>query len=169
MDKATCRICLEENEPFISPCKCNGTIKYVHEECLDTWRYNNKHKKAFLQCEQCLYTYQFQHMNMIPLHISCTLFLYLSACFFIGLFINKVFNTNGMHIINGVICIGSFFCLSHPFLTGLLIQAMFKNSDIELFYIRTIGTFFALSIFYDLNCRITSFFIPRHIRYETYS
>lgn len=23
---------------LIAPCKCNGTLKYVHRKCLDTWR-----------------------------------------------------------------------------------------------------------------------------------
>jgi len=39
-----CKICLggEEEEDelgrLISPCKCKGTIKYVHLECLNRWR-----------------------------------------------------------------------------------------------------------------------------------
>ncbi|XP_061344785.1 uncharacterized protein LOC133290650 isoform X6 [Gastrolobium bilobum] len=34
-----CRICFEtEGRHFIAPCKCKGTSKYVHRECLDNWR-----------------------------------------------------------------------------------------------------------------------------------
>ncbi|KAJ6305415.1 hypothetical protein OIU78_020871 [Salix suchowensis] len=34
-----CRICLEtDGRDFIAPCKCKGTTKYVHRECLDQWR-----------------------------------------------------------------------------------------------------------------------------------
>ncbi|RWV97418.1 hypothetical protein GW17_00039793 [Ensete ventricosum] len=34
-----CRICLEtDGRDFIAPCKCKGTSKYVHRECLDHWR-----------------------------------------------------------------------------------------------------------------------------------
>jgi hypothetical protein len=37
----TCRICLgeggEEDNPFISPCQCAGTMKYVHVKCLQYW------------------------------------------------------------------------------------------------------------------------------------
>ena len=32
-----CRICFEDendNNPLINPCKCNGSIRFVHEECL---------------------------------------------------------------------------------------------------------------------------------------
>ena len=33
----TCRICLEEEGPFINPCLCTGTMKDVHETCLIEW------------------------------------------------------------------------------------------------------------------------------------
>ncbi|PPD83339.1 hypothetical protein GOBAR_DD19729 [Gossypium barbadense] len=29
---------LEAGRDFIAPCKCKGTSKYVHRECLDHWR-----------------------------------------------------------------------------------------------------------------------------------
>lgn len=36
-----CRICLGEDNfkdnPMISPCKCDGTMKYIHIECLREW------------------------------------------------------------------------------------------------------------------------------------
>jgi RING-variant domain len=38
----SCRICLndisfDENSPLISPCKCSGSVKYIHLECLKKW------------------------------------------------------------------------------------------------------------------------------------
>ncbi len=37
-NKPTCRICLcedyDDDNPLINPCKCNGTMKYLHLECL---------------------------------------------------------------------------------------------------------------------------------------
>jgi E3 ubiquitin-protein ligase DOA10 len=37
----TCRICLgEDSEPenlLISPCKCSGTMKFIHVKCLQEW------------------------------------------------------------------------------------------------------------------------------------
>ena len=38
-----CRICfidenIEPNKPFINPCACSGTSKWVHIECLNRWR-----------------------------------------------------------------------------------------------------------------------------------
>ena len=43
-----CRIChsieINENEYFIQPCKCKGSMKVVHESCLVKWmNYNRKH------------------------------------------------------------------------------------------------------------------------------
>ncbi|XP_016733856.1 uncharacterized protein [Gossypium hirsutum] len=38
-DQIQCRIFLEtDGRDFIAPCKCKGTSKYVHRECLDHWR-----------------------------------------------------------------------------------------------------------------------------------
>eukprot|EP01053_Blabericola_migrator_P002786 Blabericola_migrator_1__2785@NODE_1798_length_3778_cov_307_576125_g1119_i1_p1_GENE_NODE_1798_length_3778_cov_307_576125_g1119_i1NODE_1798_length_3778_cov_307_576125_g1119_i1_p1_ORF_typecomplete_len713_score86_57RINGv/PF12906_7/2_1e15FHA/PF00498_26/5_1e02FHA/PF00498_26/4_8e08YopYscD_cpl/PF16697_5/12YopYscD_cpl/PF16697_5/0_00011YopYscD_cpl/PF16697_5/1_1e03FANCL_C/PF11793_8/0_0064FHA_2/PF17913_1/6_6e02FHA_2/PF17913_1/0_28zfRING_2/PF13639_6/0_079PHD_4/PF16866_5/8_8PHD_4/PF16866_5/1_3e03_NODE_1798_le len=39
---AVCRICLSEEEdpkenPLVSPCKCNGSMKWIHLQCLRTW------------------------------------------------------------------------------------------------------------------------------------
>ena len=36
-----CKICLEDNEdfnnPFITPCKCTGSMKFIHLQCLREW------------------------------------------------------------------------------------------------------------------------------------
>lgn len=37
----SCRICLESDteidNPLITPCKCSGTMKYIHFKCLQKW------------------------------------------------------------------------------------------------------------------------------------
>ncbi|CAG8655960.1 7128_t:CDS:2 [Dentiscutata heterogama] len=35
-----CRICLSKDDPksLIAPCKCKGSVKYVHSSCLTQWR-----------------------------------------------------------------------------------------------------------------------------------
>jgi E3 ubiquitin-protein ligase DOA10 len=62
-----CRICLqEENEtlnPLFSPCKCSGTMKYIHVNCLKEWLNSKKVSKETpfartyfwktLDCELC--------------------------------------------------------------------------------------------------------------------
>ena len=38
-----CRICFDhKQEKLISPCKCSGTMKWVHKSCLDKWIYFKK-------------------------------------------------------------------------------------------------------------------------------
>ncbi|GMG44129.1 unnamed protein product [Ambrosiozyma monospora] len=39
-EEATCRICRCEgtpDDPLFHPCKCRGSIKYIHQECLTAW------------------------------------------------------------------------------------------------------------------------------------
>ncbi|XP_016460713.1 uncharacterized protein LOC107784149 isoform X1 [Nicotiana tabacum] len=53
VDHIQCRICLEtDGMDFIAPCKCKGTSKYVHRECLDQWR-AVKEGFAFSHCTTC--------------------------------------------------------------------------------------------------------------------
>jgi len=41
---------------FIAPCKCKGSGKYVHRECLDNWR-SIKEGFAFCHCTTCKVPY----------------------------------------------------------------------------------------------------------------
>ena len=59
-----CRICFEKEEidnKFISPCLCNGTSKYVHIDCLETWRKINTNGPGFNKCMECRYVYKFKY------------------------------------------------------------------------------------------------------------
>lgn len=63
-----CKICLSRSEstnnPLISPCKCNGSMKFIHFECLQKWAWSkiNLIKKMNVhiinleevKCELCL-------------------------------------------------------------------------------------------------------------------
>ena len=44
-----CRICFEEelekDDPLLSPCKCSGSMEYVHLKCLQQWRSRTENKK----------------------------------------------------------------------------------------------------------------------------
>jgi len=54
-----CRICHEgeEDGSLFSPCKCSGTMKYVHAECLDKWRALSRNPQSFFVCDNCKYQY----------------------------------------------------------------------------------------------------------------
>ena len=56
-----CRICFEpemSDDLFISPCRCSGTSKYVHQSCLHNWRYINRNEIAFTKCMECHENYR---------------------------------------------------------------------------------------------------------------
>ncbi|KAF4569838.1 hypothetical protein EYR36_009639 [Pleurotus pulmonarius] len=54
----TCRICsgpAEPGQPLFHPCKCSGTIRYIHQDCLTTWLAHSKKKS----CDVCKHPYSF--------------------------------------------------------------------------------------------------------------
>lgn len=89
----TCRICLEEvaptfnppNEnlpgflagrPYVSyesengrlirPCKCKGSSKYVHEQCLQEWRHADRSytsQRHYWQCPTCGFKYRLERLT----------------------------------------------------------------------------------------------------------
>ena len=36
-DGRSCKICLETDGEMISPCKCTGSIRFIHKRCLKVW------------------------------------------------------------------------------------------------------------------------------------
>ena len=67
-DENECRICFEletPDDPFIYPCKCKGTSKYVHSSCLNSWRIINRENDAFHRCMECRTEYDI--VNEFPL------------------------------------------------------------------------------------------------------
>ena len=60
MDPKQCRICYEETAPLINPCKCKGSVMYVHEACLLTWF--EHHPEREVRCELCTQHYSVVYM-----------------------------------------------------------------------------------------------------------
>ncbi|KAF9054671.1 hypothetical protein BJ165DRAFT_734901 [Panaeolus papilionaceus] len=57
-EQDTCRICsapAEPDQPLFHPCKCSGTIRYIHQDCLTTWLAHSKKKT----CDVCKHPYAF--------------------------------------------------------------------------------------------------------------
>ncbi|KAF8677376.1 hypothetical protein RHS04_05713 [Rhizoctonia solani] len=72
----TCRICsapAEEDQPLFYPCKCSGTIRYIHQDCLTTWLAHSKKRS----CDVCKYEYGFTkvYKNDMPDRLPAELFL----------------------------------------------------------------------------------------------
>ncbi|KAI0682125.1 hypothetical protein C8T65DRAFT_625163 [Cerioporus squamosus] len=57
-EQDTCRICsapAEPDQPLFHPCKCSGTIRYIHQDCLTEWLAHSRKKT----CDVCKYPYSF--------------------------------------------------------------------------------------------------------------
>ena len=57
-DEIVCRICRMEGEddwPLFFPCKCSGSIKWVHQDCLQTWMQHS----GITSCELCKHAFDF--------------------------------------------------------------------------------------------------------------
>jgi hypothetical protein len=48
---------------MIAPCKCRGSIKWVHRECLDMWRSVSSNPKAFGACTTCNEPYYYEAVS----------------------------------------------------------------------------------------------------------
>ncbi|KAG0669355.1 hypothetical protein C6P45_003881 [Maudiozyma exigua] len=66
-ENATCRICRGEatiDNPLFHPCRCKGSIKYLHEPCLLEWisaRHIDINKPGTsVECDICHYPFQFK-------------------------------------------------------------------------------------------------------------
>ncbi|GAW03234.1 ERAD-associated E3 ubiquitin-protein ligase doa10 [Lentinula edodes] len=58
-EQDTCRICsapAEPDQPLFHPCKCSGTIRYIHQDCLTTWLAHSKKKT----CDTCRHQFLFK-------------------------------------------------------------------------------------------------------------
>lgn len=58
-----CRICLddmeEEDNPFITPCKCAGSMRFIHLKCLREWL----DSKRIAQKLQGVYSYYWEELS----------------------------------------------------------------------------------------------------------
>ncbi|THU75626.1 zf-C3HC4-domain-containing protein [Dendrothele bispora CBS 962.96] len=57
-EQDACRICSapgKPDQPLFYPCKCSGTIRYIHQDCLTTWLAHSKKKT----CDLCKHRYAF--------------------------------------------------------------------------------------------------------------
>lgn len=63
MTSDVCRFCLhnyeDKNDPFTTPCKCTGSVKYVHRSCIQRWRYSAPLPEHRVKCQLCHAPYVF--------------------------------------------------------------------------------------------------------------
>jgi len=61
-EEKNCRFCLSnknsDKNPLISPCKCKGSLEFVHLKCLNRWRRMDVQRNGRI-CSLCLTNYAF--------------------------------------------------------------------------------------------------------------
>jgi E3 ubiquitin-protein ligase MARCH1/8 len=58
-----CRICYDEDaitQRMIRPCKCAGSVQYVHEDCLKLWIVSHGTNLTGAKCEICQTEFKMQ-------------------------------------------------------------------------------------------------------------
>lgn len=79
-----CRICFEgesEEHRLIIPCKCSGSMRYIHEDCLKIWLLSLDKDLSVSECDIC----KSQFIMEIKLATKCTCKNYWNEC--LGMFI----------------------------------------------------------------------------------
>lgn len=88
-----CRICFNSGEePLIAPCRCDGSIKWVHPACLEQWvleRYRQRYKELLRQsnnssgisCELCKFEFWGQTKYLQGIKLLRVLLKSQSACY----------------------------------------------------------------------------------------
>jgi len=71
MDRPQCRICLESGGNLFSPCRCNGSVKYVHQECLETWLETTTNAESKIKCITCDTEYLIKPPPKYPFYYFC--------------------------------------------------------------------------------------------------
>ncbi|KAF2668273.1 hypothetical protein BT63DRAFT_414290 [Microthyrium microscopicum] len=81
----------DESGRLISPCKCRGSSRYVHENCLQQWRLSNPQStRNYFECPTCKYKYRLGRLgwsNMITSigsQIALTVLIFLTVIFILG-------------------------------------------------------------------------------------
>lgn len=137
MIEKECRICFEKsnnNDLFINPCLCSGTSKWVHKECLNTWRIMNKNKEPYKICMECKYIYKFEYkykkenFRIVYKKKRCTYFFFIFSSSIVLSCILSYIPINNNSII--IFCYNNSDCLykSNILLNNSLLSLMFYES-----------------------------------------
>ncbi len=94
-DMLLCRICFEGPGTtgedgqtlgrLLSPCRCKGTMKYIHSSCLDSWRRFSSRSTSAVACDQCGAPYRFRKSRFVGVAKSRSLLFMMSIWLFLSL------------------------------------------------------------------------------------
>lgn len=155
-----CRYCFETDKEFITPCKCYGTLRYVHASCLTKWINT---KKEPWTCEVCKYNYVYQQTVSLKPFIIHT-FIYLvflwGSILLLGYFLQPIstpiVDNYWLHLIY------TGFVFSHLVIVTVLATSLFISI---LDGIRNSWLFY---LFYFVVCYTIVFFLGEILLYLIY-
>ena len=163
-----CRICLDEDKikNLIAPCRCNGTSKYVHYDCIEKWRENNINPDARKKCMECNSLYILVDSYKKETYIIDTnkyfftkgclrqfIFIFISMSFIIP--IDVVENYKTLHLLDDI------------YYTNIT-QFVLKNSVAYAFYYYILATSFVYVNLYLLFIALFIYNIKRKVKYLLY-
>lgn len=85
----------EDGDRLVNPCRCKGSVKYVHEGCLKSWM--NENPNAW-RCDRCLYEYRMERLNWAQrlrspiVALGLTVFILLTTIFILGFIADPILN-----------------------------------------------------------------------------
>jgi hypothetical protein len=96
----TCRICFDKGEAsLIAPCHCNGTLRFVHEDCIKHWILASHHNYKNARCEICGCKYQSAPVGLHRLPLAESISRHFCYCCAIPILLILIFS---LSIILGV-------------------------------------------------------------------
>ncbi|KAK1972173.1 hypothetical protein LZ32DRAFT_288874 [Colletotrichum eremochloae] len=88
-----------ESGRLISPCKCKGSQRYVHEGCLQAWRYADATAtRNFFACPTCGYRYKLERLSWANrlqgtfAQILLTILIFVVSVFILGFIADPILN-----------------------------------------------------------------------------
>jgi len=88
-----------ESGRLISPCKCKGSQRYVHEGCLQAWRYADATAtRNFFACPTCGYRYTLERLSWAHrlqstfAQILLTILIFVVSVFILGFIADPILN-----------------------------------------------------------------------------
>jgi hypothetical protein len=84
---------------LLSPCKCKGSQKYVHEGCLNAWRLANPTAaRNYWQCPTCKFNYRMSRLHWASMlsskwtQVALTIFTLIISLFILGFIADPLFD-----------------------------------------------------------------------------
>jgi len=84
---------------LLSPCKCKGSQKYVHEGCLNAWRLANPTAaRNYWQCPTCKFTYRMSRLHWASVlsgkaaRVALTVVVLIMSLFILGFIADPLFD-----------------------------------------------------------------------------